>query len=58
MDVCRKDFVDKNPELARAYVRDLTAGMAKAVADRDETLKVDSEVMKAPTAVLWISVNG
>ena len=52
MDVCRKDFVDKNPELARAYVRDLTAGMAKAVADRDETLKVDSEVMKAPTAVL------
>jgi ABC-type nitrate/sulfonate/bicarbonate transport system substrate-binding protein len=52
MDVCRKDFVDKNPELARMYVRDLTAGMAKAVADRDETLKVDSEVMKAPTAVL------
>jgi hypothetical protein len=33
-------------------VRDLTAGMAMAVANRDETLKVDSEVMKAPVAVL------
>ena len=52
MDVCRKDFVDKNPDLARTYVKDLTAGMAKAVADRDETLKVVSEVTKAPVAVL------
>jgi ABC-type nitrate/sulfonate/bicarbonate transport system substrate-binding protein len=52
MDVCRKDFVDKNPDLARAYVRDLTDGMAKAVANRDETLKVVSEVTKAPVAVL------
>jgi ABC-type nitrate/sulfonate/bicarbonate transport system substrate-binding protein len=52
LDVCRKDFVDKNPELVRDYVRDLTAGMTMAVANRDETLKVDSEVMKAPVAVL------
>ncbi len=52
MDVCRKDFVDKNPELARRYVRDLTAGMAKALANRDETLKVVSEVTKAPIQVL------
>jgi len=51
-EVCRKDFVDKNPELAKRYVRDLTLGMKKAVANRDETLKVDSEVMKAPVAVL------
>ena len=51
-EVCRKDFVDKNPELARRYVRDITLGMKKAMTDRDETLKVDSEVMKAPTAVL------
>ncbi len=51
-EVCRKDFVDKNPELAKRYVRDLTLGMRKAVANRDETLKVDSEVMKAPVAVL------
>jgi ABC-type nitrate/sulfonate/bicarbonate transport system substrate-binding protein len=52
LDVCRKDFVEKNPDLVRHYVRDLTAGMAMAVANRDETLKVDSEVMKAPVAVL------
>src|ERR1700716_1097445 len=32
MEVCRKDFVDKNPDLVRAYVRDLTAGMGKAMA--------------------------
>ena len=52
MDVCRKDFVDKNPDLTRQYVRDLTAGMGKALANRDETLKVVSEVTKAPVAVL------
>jgi ABC-type nitrate/sulfonate/bicarbonate transport system substrate-binding protein len=51
-EVCRKDFVDRNPELARRYVRDLTAGMRKAVANRDETLKVVSEVTKAPIPVL------
>jgi sulfonate transport system substrate-binding protein len=52
MEVCRKDFVDKNPGLVRSYVRDLTAGMGKAMANRDETLKVVSEVTKAPVAVL------
>ena len=52
MEVCRKDFVDKNPELARLYVKDLTAGMSKALANRDETVKVVSEVTKAPAAVL------
>jgi ABC-type nitrate/sulfonate/bicarbonate transport system substrate-binding protein len=52
MEVCRKDFVDKNPELAKRYVRDLTLGMKKAVANREETLKVVSEVIKAPVAVL------
>jgi ABC-type nitrate/sulfonate/bicarbonate transport system substrate-binding protein len=52
MEVCRKDFVDKNPELAKHYVRDLTAGMGKALANRDETLKVVSEIIKAPVQVL------
>jgi ABC-type nitrate/sulfonate/bicarbonate transport system substrate-binding protein len=51
-EVCRKDFVDKNPELAKRYVRDMTLAMKKAVSNRDETLKVDSEVTKAPVAVL------
>jgi ABC-type nitrate/sulfonate/bicarbonate transport system substrate-binding protein len=52
LEACRADFVDKNPELAKAYVRDLTLGMKKALADREETLKVVSEVLKAPVAVL------
>src|SRR5215468_3925229 len=52
LDVCRKDFVDGNPELVRHYVRDLTAGMAMATANREETLKVVSEVTKAPVQVL------
>ncbi len=52
LEVCRKEFVDKNPGAGAHYVRDLTAGMKKAVANRDETLKVVSEVIKAPVAVL------
>jgi sulfonate transport system substrate-binding protein len=52
MEACRKDFVDKNPDLVRRYVRDITAGMKMAVANREETLKVVSEVIKAPIPVL------
>src|SRR5262245_13156123 len=52
LEVCRKEFVDKNPELVKSYVRDLTAGMRKALADRAETLKVVNEVIKAPIEVL------
>jgi sulfonate transport system substrate-binding protein len=51
-EVCRKDFVDRNPDLARRYVRDMTLAMKMAVSNRDETLKVDSEITKAPVAVL------
>lgn len=52
MEVCKKDFVDANPELARLYVRDLTAAMKMALNNRDETLKVVSEVTRAPVDVL------
>jgi ABC-type nitrate/sulfonate/bicarbonate transport system substrate-binding protein len=52
LEVCRKEFVDKNPALVSHYVRDLTAGMKKAMADRAETLKVVNEVIKAPVEVL------
>ena len=52
LEVCRKDFVDKNPEVVKNYVRDLTTGMRKALADRPETLKVVNEVIKAPVEVL------
>jgi len=52
LEVCRKEFVDKNPELVKHYVRDLTSAMKKAVTNRDETLKVVNEVIKAPIPVL------
>ena len=52
LEACRADFVDKNPDLVKAYVRDITAGMKKALANRDETLKVVSEVMKVPVPVI------
>jgi ABC-type nitrate/sulfonate/bicarbonate transport system substrate-binding protein len=52
LEACRADFVDKNPDLAKAYVRDITRGMQKALANREETLKVVSEVLKAPVPVL------
>ena len=43
LEACRADFVDKNPELVKAYVRDT---------NREETLKVVNEVLKAPIPVL------
>lgn len=52
LEACRADFVDKNPDLVKAYVADITRGMKMALADRDETVKVVSEVIKAPPAVL------
>ena len=52
VEACRKDFVDKNPDLAKMYVKDITAGLKMALADRDETMKVVSEITKAPVAVL------
>jgi ABC-type nitrate/sulfonate/bicarbonate transport system substrate-binding protein len=52
LEACRADFLDKNPDVAKAYVRDITLGMKKALANRDETLKVVSEVMKAPVPVI------
>ncbi len=52
LEACRKDFVDKNPELVKAYVRDLTTAMGKVMGNRAETLKVVSEVTRAPISVL------
>lgn len=52
LEACRADFVDKNPDLAKAYVHDITLAMGKALANREETLKVVNEVMKAPIPVL------
>ncbi len=52
LEVCRKDFVDRNPQLVSHYVRDLTSAMKKALSNRAETLKVVNEVIKAPVEVL------
>ena len=52
LEACRKDFIAQKPELARMYVRDLTLGMKKALADREQTMKVVSEVMRVPAPVL------
>jgi ABC-type nitrate/sulfonate/bicarbonate transport system substrate-binding protein len=52
VEACRKDFVDKNPDLAKAYVRNITKGLKMALANRAETMKVVSEITKVPVAVL------
>jgi len=52
VEACRKDFVDKNPDLVKQYVKDITAGLKMALANRDETMKVVSEITKAPIPVL------
>jgi len=52
LEVCKKEFVDSNPVVAKLYVQDLTTGMKKALANRAETLKVVSEVTKAPVDLL------
>jgi ABC-type nitrate/sulfonate/bicarbonate transport system substrate-binding protein len=52
VEACRKDFVEKNPELVTAYVKDLTLGMKMALANRPETIQVVHEVMKAPIPAL------
>jgi sulfonate transport system substrate-binding protein len=52
VEACRKDFVDKNPELVKGYVRDITKGLKMALANRAETMSVVSEITKVPAAVL------
>ena len=54
VEACRKDFVEKNPELVTSYVKDLTLGMKMALANRPETIQVVHEVMKAPIPALDI----
>jgi ABC-type nitrate/sulfonate/bicarbonate transport system substrate-binding protein len=52
VEVCRKDFTDKNPDVVRAYIKDLTLAMNKTLSNRDETMKVVNETMKVPLPVL------
>lgn len=52
LEVCRKDFVDAHPELARHYVADLQKAMSLLQADRPQTIAVVSEVTRAPAELL------
>jgi ABC-type nitrate/sulfonate/bicarbonate transport system substrate-binding protein len=52
VEVCKKDFADKHPELVKAYVRDLTKAMKMATDQRAVTLKIVSEVTRAPVEAL------
>jgi len=52
VEACRKDFVDKNPDLVKAYVRDITKALKMALANRAETMSVVSEITKVPVPVL------
>jgi len=52
LEVCRKDFVDAHPQLARQYQADLRKAMGLLQADRAQTLKVVSEVTRAPVDLL------
>ena len=52
LEACRKDFLAQKPDLARLYVKDLTLGMKRALANREETMKVVSEVMRVSVPVL------
>jgi ABC-type nitrate/sulfonate/bicarbonate transport system substrate-binding protein len=52
VEACRKDFVDKNPEPVKAYIRDFTKALKMALANRAETMNVVSEITKVPVPVL------
>src|SRR5260370_7413876 len=49
LEACRADSVDKNPDLVKAYVRDITPGMKNALANRKEPLKAVSAPLNSPT---------
>ena len=46
------EAIREYPELVKQYVKDITAGLKMALANRDETMKVVIEITKAPIAVL------
>jgi sulfonate transport system substrate-binding protein len=49
---CEKGFSDKNPELVRLYIRDLTKAMDILKKDRSLAVDVNVEVMRAPRPAL------
>ncbi len=52
IEVCKKDFATRNPQLVKQYVHDLTLAMNMALAKREDTVQIASDVMRAPKAAL------
>ena len=52
VEACRKDFVDRNPEVVKAYVSEFTKALKMALANHAETRNVVSEITKVPVRVL------
>lgn len=52
IEVCKKEFADRSPDLVKKYVRDLTRAMKMAMEKRAETIKIVSEVTRAPAEAL------
>src|SRR5260370_16626193 len=52
LEAYRADFVDTNPDLVKAYVRDITSGMKKPLSTREKTLTVVSDLFNSPSPLL------
>ena len=51
-EACSKAYADKNPEVVKAYVKDLQLAMSKLLEDRSLAVAVASEVTRAPAELL------
>lgn len=51
-EACSKAYADKNPEVVKAYVKDLQRAMSKLLEDRSLAVAVASEVTRAPAELL------
>lgn len=49
---CSQDYTNAHPETVRAYIKDLQSAMTKVQADHELAVTVDSEVTRAPAALL------
>ena len=49
---CSQAYADKNPEVVKAYVKDLQLAMSKLLEDRSLAVAVASEVTRAPKELL------
>lgn len=52
IEVCRKDFVDKNPKIAAQYAKDFAAASKRFSDDHAASIALISSVMKLPVPIL------